>query len=60
VGCIGNRVYTGLADEDLYLAVPAAVLGAMLEQLDIIVHANVELEKFHRDRAATLGSGESR
>jgi uncharacterized protein (DUF169 family) len=55
IGCIGNRVYTQLADDELYLTVPAAKLGAMLEKLDTIVNANVELETFHRQRAATLG-----
>ena len=54
VGCIGNRVYTGLDDNDLYIAVPAPAVGPMLEKLDTIFTANVELEKFHRQRAATL------
>ena len=56
IGCIGNRVYTHLADDELYFTVPAAVLPAMLEKLHTIVNANVELEKFHRMRAATLGA----
>lgn len=56
VACIGNRVYTGLQDDELYLAVPGAMLERTLEQLDTIVTANVELEQFHRARAATLGA----
>jgi uncharacterized protein (DUF169 family) len=52
VGCIGNRVYTGLGDDELYLAVPAPMVDRTLDQLDTIVNANVELEKFHRERAA--------
>jgi uncharacterized protein (DUF169 family) len=55
IGCIGNRVYTQLADDELYLAVPAKMIQPTLEKLDTIVTANVELEKFHRERAATLG-----
>jgi len=54
IGCIGNRVYTGLADDELYLGVPGKALGPMLEKLETIVTANAELEKFHRQRAATL------
>jgi uncharacterized protein (DUF169 family) len=54
VGCIGNRVYTDLGDDELYLAVPAAALDATLGQLETILNANVELEKFHRQRAAEL------
>jgi uncharacterized protein (DUF169 family) len=54
VGCIGNRVYTGLGDDELYFAVPGYVLGQTLDQIDTILHANTELEAFHRQRAATL------
>jgi uncharacterized protein (DUF169 family) len=54
VGCIGNRVYTDLPDDELYLTVPGAKLSGVLDELGTIVHANMELEKFHRQRAATL------
>jgi uncharacterized protein (DUF169 family) len=54
IGCIGNRVYTGLGDDELYLAVPASALDETLGQLDTILSANAELEKFHRQRAAAL------
>lgn len=50
IGCIGNRVYTSLQDDELYLAVPAAFVERTLERLDTIVTANTELEKFHRAR----------
>ena len=56
VGCIGNRVYTGLGDDEPYLSVPGSALDATLEKLDTILNANIELEKFHRQRAATLAS----
>jgi uncharacterized protein (DUF169 family) len=54
VGCIGNRVYTGLANDELYLTVPGAAVVRVLAEIDTIVTANVELEKFHRARAASL------
>ena len=54
VGCIGNRVYTELADDELYLAVPAKALVPMLEKLETIITANLELETFHRQRKASL------
>jgi uncharacterized protein (DUF169 family) len=54
IGCIGNRVYTGLEDDELYLTVPASALNAVLDKLPAIVTANVELEKFHRLRAASF------
>ena len=48
LGCIGNRVYTGLADDELYFALPGPSLGAVVEQLATIVRANRELEGYHR------------
>jgi uncharacterized protein (DUF169 family) len=54
VGCIGNRVYTGLGDDELYLAVPGRAVESVLEQLPTIVQANVTFETFHRQRAAAL------
>jgi uncharacterized protein (DUF169 family) len=51
-GCIGNRVYTGLGDDEGYDAIPGAVLDKVLERLTVIVHANKQLETFHRSRAA--------
>jgi len=54
VGCIGNRVYTDLGDDELYLAVPARALDGTLGRLETILVANAELEKFHRQRATAL------
>jgi uncharacterized protein (DUF169 family) len=55
LGCIGNRVYTGLGDDELYLAVPAAKVGAMLTQLESLLDANLELERYHRQRRSERG-----
>jgi uncharacterized protein (DUF169 family) len=52
LGCIGNRVYTELADDELYFALPGKDLGAVVEKLAILVNANRELESYHRARAA--------
>jgi uncharacterized protein (DUF169 family) len=54
VGCIGNRVYTGLFDDELYLAVPGKALEGTLAKLETILTANAQLEAFHRRRAAAL------
>jgi uncharacterized protein (DUF169 family) len=51
LGCIGNRVYTGLANDELYFALPGEHVKAVTEKLADIVHANRELEKYHRARA---------
>lgn len=51
IGCIGNRVYTMLGDDELYLIVPGSVVERMLDELSTIATANAELERFHRGRA---------
>ena len=50
LGCIGNRVYTGLTDDEMYFALPGSQVKAVTEKLATIVHANSELEKYHRAR----------
>jgi uncharacterized protein (DUF169 family) len=51
-GCIGNRVYTGLGDDELYVAIPGQKVSELVSKLTTIVEANRELEKFHRGRQA--------
>ena len=52
LGCIGNRVYTGLGDNELYLTLPGRALAAVVEKLDTLVTANRALEGFHQGRLA--------
>ena len=51
-GCIGNRVYTGLGDDELYVAIPGDKVFEVVSKLATVVMANRELEKFHRGRQA--------
>jgi len=51
-GCVGSRVYTGAGDDEAYFAIPGAQLATLEQSLETIVNANLELEKFHRARAA--------
>ena len=48
--CIGNRVYTGLGDEEIYFAVPGGKLDVFVEALVAVAAANDTLEAFHRSR----------
>jgi uncharacterized protein (DUF169 family) len=57
LGCIGNRVYTGLGDAELYFTIPGAKLGEVVDKLATIVHANRELQTYHEARRLTLGAG---
>jgi uncharacterized protein (DUF169 family) len=50
LGCIGNRVYTEMADDELYYALPGKHLAAVTQKLAEIVDANRALEKYHRAR----------
>ena len=50
LGCIGNRVYTAMADDELYFAFAGSQLDIIVEKLKTIVHANRELEQFHLAR----------
>ena len=54
LGCIGNRVYTGLADDELYAAIPGSSTDDVLKHLAVIVEANSKLEAFHRQRFLLL------
>ncbi len=53
-GCIGNRVYTELADDELYVMVPGADVAKIAAELDTIVEANSKLNEYHRQRKAEL------
>ncbi|HEU4388982.1 MAG TPA: DUF169 domain-containing protein [Blastocatellia bacterium] len=52
LGCVGNRVYTALADDEFYFAIPGSRLEEVVGKLRTILEANKELEKFHRSRQA--------
>ena len=54
LGCIGNRVYTGLGDAELYFTIPGPRLADVVAKLETVVHANRELERYHEGRRATL------
>jgi uncharacterized protein (DUF169 family) len=56
LGCIGNRVYTGLGEDELYMAVPGADLEKVASALAVIVSANRALEEYARGRRAQLAT----
>jgi uncharacterized protein (DUF169 family) len=55
-GCVGNRVYTDVGDDALYVAVPGGDIARVAESLDVIVTANAALRDYHLDRRRTLAS----
>ena len=57
LGCIGNRVYTGLGDDELYFTIPGPKVAEVVDKLEVICNANRELETFHQKHAAAVAGG---
>ncbi len=57
LGCIGNRVYTGLGDDELYFTLPGAKVSEIVDTLEAICEANRQLESFHKERSAAVAAG---
>jgi uncharacterized protein (DUF169 family) len=55
-GCIGNRVYTDLGDDELYVAIPGRDVARVAAELATITAANDTLATYHRDRRRTLST----
>ncbi len=54
LGCIGNRVYTDLADDELYTVVSGAHLVRVAEAVEAIVAANSQLAEYAQQRRQQL------
>jgi|SRR5215469_763127 len=54
--CIGNRVYTGLTESDLYVVIAARDLAAIAAEVGTIASANAQLASYHADRRAHLST----
>jgi uncharacterized protein (DUF169 family) len=55
-GCIGNRVYTDLGEDELYVAVPGRDLARVADEAQTIAAANAKLSEYHRGRRAALAT----
>jgi len=53
-GCIGNRVYTDIGEDELYIVLRGADLEAIAREIDTIHSANQTLTQYHSDRRQTL------
>jgi uncharacterized protein (DUF169 family) len=56
LGCIGNRVYTGLADDEMYLVVRGKDLAAVADVLGVITTANTALRDYAKGRRQELAT----
>ena len=55
-GCIGNRVYTGAGDDELYVAVAGRDVARVADEAETIAKANAALADYHRGRRAALAT----
>ena len=55
-GCIGNRVYTDLEENELYSVIPGSALQAVADALGTITQANSTLASYHRGRRDQLAT----
>ena len=53
-GCIGNRTYTDLREDEMYVAVPGKDLARIADEVQAIVAANDRLSDYHRDRRKAM------
>lgn len=55
-GCIGNRVYTDLGEDELYVALPGKALAAVSGEIGTIAAANATLADYHHERRQVLAT----
>jgi uncharacterized protein (DUF169 family) len=56
LGCIGNRVHTGLGEDEMYVVLRGEDLKIVVEALETIGKANVALDKYAKRRRAELST----
>lgn len=55
-GCIGNRVYTGLAEDELYVVLRGSDLERVAHALPTVTSANAALRSYATDRRSQLST----
>jgi uncharacterized protein (DUF169 family) len=53
-GCVGNRVYTGLEEGELYAVAPGRDLAALARACGTITEANAKMKDYHEGRRLQL------
>jgi uncharacterized protein (DUF169 family) len=55
-GCVGNRVYTGAQEGELYAAIPGKDLVRLADETQTIASANAKLLQYHQERRQQLAT----
>src|SRR5271170_8414752 len=56
LGCMGNRVYTGLGEDEMYLVLRGKDLAAVADALGVITSANAALNEYAQGRRSQLAT----
>ena len=56
LGCIGNRVYTGLKEDEMYFVLRGKDLEAVADALDVVMGANAALGEYATNRRQALAT----
>ena len=56
LGCVGNRIYTGIADDEFYSVIAGKDLASVVAQIETITAANAALTEYHTGRKASLAT----
>ena len=57
LGCIGNRLRTGIGDDEMYLAIPGDKWEAVLEGAMAALTANEKMTEYYKDADAGISGG---
>ena len=55
-GCVGNRVYTDLGEDELYVMIPGKDVARVASEASTIASANAKLSEYHRERRRVLAT----
>jgi uncharacterized protein (DUF169 family) len=55
-GCVGNRVYTDIGEDELYVTVPGKDLPRIADEARTIASANHTLLEYHQSRRQSLAT----
>lgn len=54
--CVGNRVYTDLGEDELYVMIPGKDVARVAAEAQTIASANLKLSDYHRERRRALAT----
>jgi uncharacterized protein (DUF169 family) len=56
MGCVGNRVYTDLGEDELYVMIPGKDVAHVAAEMQTIASANLKLSEYHHGRRHALAT----